>query len=512
MTLKEFVKEYKFQKKLVIYNSDELYNRECALCAEDDVPVINCEGEYLLSVARNIVVKYYAVLGKWFEEIDENNQAGMIMALALKLIHENKLSYFKESMIDSGTAQQVTTDINILRREKKLDRLQNHTDSKLSDIYIIASDYIKTIESDEVLDSVSILKKAIEALDRDISYLNADLVTIYDDAYNEFSCLEKEFYAKLINNKSNLGNIISSSSIPKKQPQKSLFKVFGLNNEIHAVVKDVLKKGIPWERVQLVVCNTDRLYPMITYLKELNIPYYLPEGVTEQYEYISAYIRRYLENRANFDFDKNKVNIRISFQSLAEKLKERANNGKIPENQVITFLNKAEICDKNARLYEFNADYNVAIKFMNDVLLGEMTHEKSKTESGSLYIASLMKTETIFRPHVYFLGFEARNYPGSHMQSSVLLDKDMKELGLDERYMSTGKSQKEVERVKRLLESDAEYITISYVSYDSVHMREQNPSSVYQEELQSNHIQENKFGFTAANKDDVMELREWVLL
>ena len=294
-------------------------------------------------------------------------------------------------------------------------------------------------------------------------------------------------------------------------PDKQFFRVFGLHNEIHAVVKDVIAKGIPWEQVQIVTSTGAGFYPLITYLQKLDIPYCLPEGVSERYGYAASHIQTYLDNPANFEIDsKGNVNTGAVLEGLAKRLEGAAGNEKLPQSTVSSLIKKASVCRRNAACCDFGANYYVVVKMLTHMLLGGTVVEDRK-EGGAIYIASLSHTEVGFRPYVYLMGFEAQNYPGDNPQSPVLLDEEMEQMGLPEERMSGKRREQLEEKLKRIMTSEVEALTISYVSYDTVNMREQNPSSFYQQALKESRATERLFGFAEKQYSDILEAREWLL-
>jgi hypothetical protein len=147
------------------------------------------------------------------------------------------------------------------------------------------------------------------------------------------------------------------------------------------------------------------------------------------------------------------------------------------------------------------------------ILLGGSIIDDKQKEEGAVYIASLTRTETAFRPYVYLIGFESRNYPGGSTQSPVLLDKEKTDIGLPDWYLSDY-HQKDLEKhLDRIMSSDVKQITISYVSFDTVNMREQNPSAFYKKELirSGEAEREHSFDFGERTADDILEAREWIL-
>ncbi|MGN0438047.1 MAG: hypothetical protein ACI4F4_05935 [Lachnospiraceae bacterium] len=510
MTLQELNKTYGMQKKLVLYHSAEIYKRECAASARKGIPTVNCEGQYLTDFARMILKEYRIGRGEYFEEVEKATGLGIMLACALELVRKKKLSYFKQSMLDSGTIRQLLTDIEVLRMENCLDKIADAENEKLRDVSIIAQVYMERLRQLHLYDNVTILEDATTLIASGKLIVDGDVIGTYTDALDEYSAKENDFWKVLCKDKNAVMLTINEAKT-KSAPDKQFFRVFGLHNEIHAIVKDVIAKGIPWEQVQIVASTNAVFYPLITYLQKLDIPYCLPEGVSEQYSYAASHIQTYLDNPANFEIDsEGNVNTGAVFEGLAKRLEKAAGNGKLPQSAVASLINKASVCRKNASCYDFEANYYVVVKMIEHMLLGGSFVEDKK-EAGAVYIASLSHTEMGFRPYVYLMGFESQNYPGDHPQSPILLDEEMEQIGLPKRRMSGRPGEQLEEKLKRIIASDVKGITISYVSYDTVNMREQNPSAFYQQALKESGATERLFGFAEERYSDILEAREWLL-
>ena len=52
---------------------------------------------------------------------------------------------------------------------------------------------------------------------------------------------------------------------------------------------------------------------------------------------------------------------------------------------------------------------------------------------------------------------------------------------------------------------------VSMTSYDTINMREQNPSAYYQKELKNSGMEEKTFGFAEDDASRILEAREWLL-
>lgn len=522
MILAEFNQKYGMQKKIVIHNSPELYKREVTDGVRAGVPSVNCEGQTLAELACSLLRDDKIARGEFMETADRPALIGIMMSCALEAVHSNELKYFRESMIDGGTARQLLSDVELLRKEEKLEALKCHEDPKLADVYVIAGKYVRRLEEKNLYDTVRIISEATMLAEKGVVAPNADVIAVYEEALQKFTVVEERLWQKLTVNRKveviersreQVGNHTESSG----QTKVRFFRVFGLHNEIHAVVKDVLRSEIPWEQVQIIACTNESFYPMATYLQELGVPYCMPEGISEEYGYPAAWIRRVLDNPANFTIDSHgRVRMSEVLEVLAQKLESglesrSAAGSKLPAPVVLSILGKASVCRKSAADCGFDTDYGLAVKMAEIMLLGGRITEES-SEEGAVYIGSLAGTETVFRRYVYLIGFESRNYPGADTQSPVLLDEDMELLGLDERHKASMRREEAEEKLERIMSSGAERITVSYVSYDTVNMREQNPSSFYQKQLERTGGEEELFGFGEENADQVLEAREKILL
>ena len=510
MILQEFNKSFGMQKKLIFHNSAELYKRECIQSARAGVPSVNCEGWYLLAFARTMLKDYKIGKGESFEEADCAMQIGIMLACVLDLVRKKKLTYFKESMIDNGTVRRLLLDIETIRLDDKLLSIKDSSNAKLSDVYIIAEAYIERLDKLNLYDSIKIIKEA-SVLFSDGSIDNeVEIIGIYTDTLNDFFVLEKALWNAITKGKE-IQNIDICTAEINQTSEKQFFRVFGLNNEIHAVIKDIVSREIPWEQVQIISSSSANFYPLITYLQKLEIPYCVPEGISERYSYAASHINTYLNNPANFTID-SYGNVKTSevFEGLANRLERVAGNSKLPQPSVLAILNKVSICRKSITYYDFEANYHVVMKMIEGILLNGNCSEDNK-EEGAIYVSSLQNTEVGFRPYLYLIGFESRNYPGDSAQSPILLDEEMRNIGLPEHALSHKHRDNLENRLKRILASNSKLQTISYVSYDTVNMREQNPSAFYQKELKDSGCNEALYGFVEDDESRILEAREWLL-
>lgn len=501
------------QKKLIIHNLPELYRREVIASARAGIPTVNCEGQSIQAYAGAILKDYKTGRGESPGEADNSTQMGIMLACVLELAGNNKLTYFNESMLDNGTVRQLLTDIKILRMEEKLDDLKDSNEAKLKDVYEIALAYIDKLYALKLYDSVRILEECTELISCGSIDVPAEIIAIYRDTYDNLSEKEKKLWKAITAGKAveviEISEVNSQES--KRDSQKQFFKVFGLHNEIHAVVKDVIARGIPWEQVQVVASSAAGFYPLMTYLQGLGIPYCMPEGISERYSFAASHIEKYLKNPANFILDsEGNVRIRDVFERLAKQLEEIARIPKLMKTSAATLYNKASVCRQSMECYDFNIDYYLATRLVENILLGGSIVEDNK-EEGAIYISSLAATEIAFRPYVYLIGFESKKYPPVSMQSPVLLDEERNDIGLPDRYCSTKQSEEIEKHLDRILNSDAKCITFSYVSFDTVNMRELNPSAIYQKELKDSGCKERIFGFAEESVTDILEAREWLL-
>jgi McrBC 5-methylcytosine restriction system component len=509
INLSELNRRHIMDNKLVIYDSAELYKREVIEANHNGIPVANCDGMNLISLAGKLLKDYKIEKGEAFIEADKALLLGIMMSTVFELIREGKLHYFKETMIDGGTVSQLLKDIDILRVENKLDVIKDSKDLKLANLYMIAESYGSKIN--DIYDDAKIFSEASGLAVAGSISCEYDVIAIYKDAYDKLSDSEKNFWKNYVKEKE-FFIIDSDSESSKGKAPKQFFKVFGLHNEIHAVVKDVLRKKIPWEQVQIVTADPAGYYPMVTYLKQLDIPYCLPEGLSEEYSFEASLVKNVIDNPAYFDIDsEGNINAKEMYTALADNLKKLAGNGKFPSNTVTVLFSKASVCSHNAEYSDYKANYHILSRMIKGILLGGSIVDDKQKEEGAVYIASLTRTETAFRPYVYLIGFESRNYPGGSTQSPVLLDKEKSDVGLPDWYLSDY-HQKDLEKhLDRIMSADVKQITISYVSFDTVNMREQNPSAFYKKELTESGEAERCFDFGEKTTDDIVEAREWIL-
>lgn len=510
MYLRDFNQKYLMEKKLVIFHSAELFKREIAEFNHDGIPSVNCDGQYILSLAKAMLKAYKLDNEELFSEADSSMKMGIMMAAVLELIRKNKLSYFEEKMIDGGTVRRLLTDINVLRAEGKINEIKGSLDLKFADLSLISDLYVDKLEKMGLYDECKILSELTDLIKSQKVACDYEAVAIYEDALKMLSAKEKEFWNAYTYD-IKVEFIERYGSQGKNTPGRQFFKVFGLHNEIHAVIKDVLSKGIPFEQVQIVASSTDGFYPMMTYLQQLDIPYCIPEGISEEYGFSAFTIQSYVNNKANFIID-NDGNVKLSevFAGLADRLERMASSPNLPQNRADDLLNKASICKRCMNCYDFDANYHMVSCMIHGILLGGNVTDTCD-EGGALYIASLGYTEKVFRPYIYLLGFEARSFPGVIIQSPVLLDDDIKSMNLPERYLSKYAQEVLIEHMNRVIESDAKLITVSYVSYDTVNMREQNPSAFYQELKNASGKKEKLFGFGDKDVTTILEAREWIV-
>ena len=162
-------------------------------------------------------------------------------------------------------------------------------------------------------------------------------------------------------------------------------------------------------------------------------------------------------------------------------------------------------------------------KLVLHILEGEHICKKTQ-EQGSILISSLDAIAVASRPHVYLVGQNGKDFPGTFRESPVLLDKERIELGLLADLVSKEEERKKYHLLQVLSSNDIDTLTISYVYYDTVHMREQNPSSFYQKlwmeckakekekkekgEIAESELKEKEVGFAELEKEQILEKRE----
>ena len=97
-------------------------------------------------------------------------------------------------------------------------------------------------------------------------------------------------------------------------------------------------------------------------------------------------------------------------------------------------------------------------------------------EPGHLYAASLSHGEWSLRPHVFIVGLNEGNFPGSGLQDPVLLDGERAALNPNLKSISTAPEQN-VYRLNRFLASCRGKITLSFPSFDPAEGRASFPAA-----------------------------------
>lgn len=501
MTSKEFMRKNPFDCKFLI-GPQSRCKQEIKWVCEDGQTVIN---------THCMTVEALADMINGYVENEKLNELLKAMVY-LDLLEQNEpnLKYFKgESRRVMGTAKQLVKVIDMLRLEGGYEELKNQKDDKLFDIYTLAKAYEEGGYYDRVqaiLDAIENTSEWAKNQSQNISIgvfeydrLSAKEVELLELVAKEFgSVVEKLEY----------GDVIAEATDAKCGPEQ-FFKVYGNNNEIKAVVKDIIKRrkageDISFDKVQIIACNDACFIGMQTFLESLDIAYYMPEGISGKYSFEYSKAAQFLKERNNLCFEKT------SLSSICDEIIEQYKNRKIYNVLVAEVKNikknlPKEICGR----YED----------MSNLLLSmlETIRIKGKDNAeGALYITTLSSTECVLRKYVYMIGFSSSNYNSNSPQLAVLLDDEI--LALSEgykKYTVAAGDRFDREKIDRILFSNKAHVTLSYNCFDTVNMREQNPAGFYVKCINLAGKDINNLpviGYEASGKDDVLTKAEFYLL
>lgn len=442
------------------------------------------------------------------EKISGISKAMVYMELLEKF--KTDLRYFKGENINVlGTAKQLAQVIDMFRLESGYEALEICNDDKLLDIFTLAKAYEKSGYYDGVQSIVDAINNTSEWAKNQIKNV---MIGVFD--YDRLSAKEVELLEVVAKElcgtieKLEYSDTIDEDSYEKNVP-KQFMKVYGNNNEIKAVLKDIMRRrrtgeDITFDQVQIITCNDAGFIGMQTFLESLNIPYYMPEGISGKYSFEYSKVAAFLEERKNVCFE------RTCLASICDELIEKYENKSI-YNKLVAQVNNIKKNLPN----EFTGRY----EDMSNLLLGMLETVRIKDndkEEGALLISTLSATECVSRKYVYMTGFSSANYNSNSAQLAVLLDDEMS--GLSEKYKKyTVAEQDRLNKAKidRIIFSVNSNVTISYVCFDTVNMREQNPAEFYVKciTLAGVDIKDiPTIGFEANSCDDIITKEEFYLL
>lgn len=501
MTVKEFLGREPFGYKFLI-GPFARCKQEIKWACEQGMTVINahCMTIEGLADAINGSVKK--------EKLSEMTKA----MVYLNLLEENKanLKYFKgENRQVLGTAKQLVKVIDMLRLEGGYDVLENRNDDKLSDILTLAKAYENCGYYDRVQSVLDAIGNVSGWAENQIH--NAGIGVFEYDRLSSKEVELLELVAKELDgviHKLEYSDAFDKDAYEKKAPER-FFKVYGNNNEIKAVVKDIMKRKksgeeITFDQVQIIACNDAGFIGMQTFLETLGIKYCMPEGISGKYTMEYSKASEYLKERNNVCFAKT------SLTSICDELINRYENKSIYNKLVAEVKNIKKNLPK-----EFVGRYEDMSNLLLSMLESIRIKDNDK-EEGALFISTLSATECVSRKYVYLVGFSSVSYNGNSPQLAVLLDDEMMSLSEGyKKYTVTEGDRLDREKIDRIIFSDRADVTLSYVCFDTINMREQNPAGFCVKclDLAGKDVKDiPTIGFEPAGRDDVLTKEEFYLL
>lgn len=423
---------------------------------------------------------------------------------------EANLKYFiGENRRVLGTAKQLAKVIDMLRLEGGYDELEQSSEDKLSDIFTLAKAYEECGYYDRVQAILDAIEHTAEWAKNQVPNVR---IGVYD--YDRLSAKERvllELVAQELDGvveKLEYSDAIADAAYEKHGP-KQFFKVYGNNNEIKAVVKDIMRRrksgeDITFDQVQIIACNDAGFIGMQSFLEILEIPYYMPEGISGKYTLEYSKAAQFLKERNNVCFE------RTGLTSICDEVIERYQN-KSKYNKLV-----AEVKNIKKNLPK---EFFGRFEDMSNLLLGMLESIRIKDnddKKGALLITTLSATECASRKYVYMTGFSSADYNSNSSQMAVLLDDEMVALSEEYKKYSVAEGDRlDREKIDRIIFSNKADVTLSYIYFDTINMREQNPAGFYVKCVDLAGMDINQIrtiGYEASGPEDVLTKEEFYLL
>lgn len=135
----------------------------------------------------------------------------------------------------------------------------------------------------------------------------------------------------------------------------------------------------------------------------------------------------------------------------------------------------------------------------------------SDPEPGKLHVTNFRMAGFIERDNTFLLGLDAGRYPGRAVEDPFLLDEERKAVAKDLLPASEEIIEEKIRNMNRFLNSVRGKLRLSYSCFDNVDLREQYPSSLYIDLLETLGVHEKVAGFIVGDRvNSIDENDEWI--
>lgn len=375
----------------------------------------------------------------------------------------------------------------------------------LDDVQVIYPDesYEKIIESlSQKFDIPIILDNGISAKYTNVYALFRDIFKWTLEGY-KVSDLER-----VLNNDSlALGKLVNSHLEIKKQPEEEK------DNQDDIVNDEIRHYSISKRRIYKRVADT-----CIGWGKDRYKAFFenrLEELQLVKNEEISEEQIKAINNEVKIFFD-------TLFEIFPEELDGAIEFSKVI-NGILNFGNKylnnrdkkVSIVLSSLRSFKDISDSIAATgkaKDLFEFILDEIASIRITTDDklGAIHFIPYGKTQIIDAKNLYVIGLDGGRFPNSKNESPILLDEERKKYTSIEN-LAKGKEHEQIYKFVETLATASERVVLGYSNYDTVELRENNQSSVYNQALAlfDTKIEDVKaFGFVVEDEKDILEERD----
>lgn len=375
----------------------------------------------------------------------------------------------------------------------------------LDDVQVIYSDesYEKIIDSlSKKFDIPVILENGISAKYTNVYALFRDIFKWAFEGY-KVSDLERVFS----NNSLSLGSLVNSHFDIEKQPEEDKDKQDDIVNDrnTHYVIskrriyKSVADTCIGWGKDRYKAFFENRL----------------EEFQLVKNEEISEEQIKAINNEMKIFFD-------TLFEIFPEDLDNVIEFGKVI-NSILIFSKKylrnrdkgVSVVLSSLKSFKDISDSIAATGKAKDVfkfILDEIASIRITTEDklGAVRFIPYSKVQLVDANNLYIIGLDGRRFPISKNESPILLDNERKKY-TNIKNLSKDKEREQIYKLIETLTTASNRVVFGYSSYDTVDLRENSPSSVYNHALAffDTKIEGVKaFGFVVEDEKDILEERD----
>ena len=465
--------------------------------------------------------KYHSV------KVLNSNFVSVIIYFILKKAECNKeLKFFKDRMITLSLSREIWKNLELLRKNTALDSNVFNENLRFNDLKLLNNKLDEELEKLSnkldmlIFDESKLFKSSIDILNRKDVFLPYNNIIFKKYNLNELSIIEKEFLTSFSNRIGSdiddifLLNTYEIEALPQVIKNINFSSSYGIHNEIHGVIKDILEKQIQFSDAEIIFTNNNELKLAKKELERLKIPYKSTLGNngldTEEYSILKA-----IFDIDEFEFSPHRAEIKLLGYKSYKNYKK--NNKKLPSffdylmnkrqnidvyckefiKETISFI--SECFDSDVATL-FVISLNEYVSYIDDRdkdklsnlkelvmdILGNINIPSVENIGDSyLLLGALSSLPPEVRENVYILGLDSNNFKSSISDSPILTDSEKLLLGVRDtdfnmsKKIYNRKERKLLEFLSLISNNKNLHLTLSYVSFDSVNIKEANQSSFY---------------------------------